>query len=152
MTAMRTPKEIIATAVKDLYGGHLTGVAANQIIRRLETAGWDIKPHQGVSEGAHWDFCARTIDAEAPCNCLPPYAQLSTVRAQGDSPEVPGVYAPLEQVRKIWLDWREKGIANAIGGASACMAAIGRIVEPDYPINGLREAPGRAATAREGAT
>lgn len=42
-------------------------------------------------------------------------------------------------VRKIWLEWRENGIANAIARGPEYMARIGKIVEPDYPADRLRD-------------
>lgn len=44
----------------------------------------------------------------------------------------------LEAIRKIWLEWRENGVAKSLNSAHLNMVAIGKIVEPDYPTDRLR--------------
>jgi hypothetical protein len=55
----------------------------------------------------------------------------------------------VEEVRKIWLEWRENGMANAVTRAGEFMHRIGKVVEPDYPTDRLRAPepvpPGEAA-------
>lgn len=53
--------------------------------------------------------------------------------------EMPQPHPDLERVRRIWLEWREKGIANAIAKGPEYMAQIGKVVEPDYPTERLRD-------------
>lgn len=50
----------------------------------------------------------------------------------------------LESIHRLWLDWRENGMANAITKAGEYMHKIGKVVDPSYPADRLRpriEAP-----------
>jgi len=109
-------REAMLKAMGDVYGTHLVRLAQ----------------HQKASRQLARDMAGALMQAASDHLAPPP----TEAPAQGAPAEGVG----LEAVRKIWLEWRENGMANAVTKAGEYLYRIGKVVEPDYPADRLRAA------------
>jgi hypothetical protein len=79
----------------------------------------------------HWARWSIQVGPDAPTGFVEAIDFLRIALSDGQPSD-------LEAVRKLWLEWRENGMANAITKAGEYMYRIGKVVEPDYPTDRLR--------------